>query len=46
MLAAPDAERLERAAGLGEDDEVVLPDGALAFVDRLAAVLDATAWRC
>ncbi len=39
VLAAPDAEGLERAAGLSEDDEVVLPDGALAFVDRLAAVL-------
>ena len=39
VLAAPDAEGLERAAGLMEDDEVVLPDGALAFVDRLAAVL-------
>ena len=38
VLTAPDAEGLERAAGLVEDDEVVLPDGALAFVDRLAAV--------
>lgn len=39
VLTASDAEGMEHAAGLVEDDEVVLPDGALAFVDRLAAVL-------
>jgi SAM-dependent MidA family methyltransferase len=38
-LATADAEGRERAGGLIEDDEVVLPDGALAFVDRLATVL-------